>query len=75
LVRCEQAVAARLDVLRVSQVALGTWRMHVMHMEMLREGKMTPQQAEAAWLQSWHQGQQEVTRYRAAVRAARGPRC
>jgi hypothetical protein len=75
LVRCEQAVAARLDVLRVSQVALGTWRMHVMHMEMLREGKMTPQQAEAAWLQSWHQGQQEVTRYRAAVRAASGPRC
>jgi hypothetical protein len=75
LLRCEQAVAARSDVLRASQVALGTWRMHVMHMEMLREGTMTPQQAETLWLQSWHQGQQEVTRYRAAVKASRGPHC
>lgn len=75
LVRCESAVAARFDVLQASQVALGTWRRHVRHMEMLRQGKMTPQQAEALWLQSWHEGQQEVTRYRAAVKASRGPRC
>jgi hypothetical protein len=75
LVRCERAVAARSDVLRASQVALGTWRMHVMHMEMLREGKMTPQQAETLWLQSWHEGQREVTRYGAAVKASRGAHC
>jgi len=75
LVRCEQAVAARFGVVRASQLALGTWRKHVMHMEMLREGKMTPQQAATLWLQSWHEGQQEVTRYDAAVKASRGPHC
>jgi len=75
VVRCEKAVAARADVLRASQVALGTWRMHVMHMEMLREGKLTPQQAETLWLQSWHEGQQQVTRYRAAVQASHKWRC
>lgn len=75
LVRCEQAVAARFDVVRASQVALATWRMHVMHMEMLREGRMTPQQAETLWLQSWHEGQKEVSRYRAAVQASGGSHC
>jgi len=75
LVRCERAVATRFDVVRAAEVALGTWRMHVMHMEMLREGKMTPQQAETLWLQSWHEGQQELTRYRAAVKTSRGPNC
>jgi hypothetical protein len=75
VVRCEKAVAARFHVLGTAQVALGTWRTHVMHMEMLRDGTMTPQQAEAAWLKSWHEGQREVTRYRTAAQAAQGPRC
>jgi hypothetical protein len=75
LVRCEQAVAARFDELRAARVALGTWGMHVMHMEMLRDGKLTPQQATSLWLKNWHEGQQEVTRYRAASRAARAQSC
>ncbi len=76
VVRCERAVAARFETLRTAQVALGTWRLHVSHMEMLRDGTMTPHQAETAWLQSWHAGQQEVTRYRTATEhAAHGPHC
>jgi len=75
VVRCERAVAARFDVLRSARVALATWKMHVMHMEMLRDGKMSAQQAEALWLQSWHEGQQESTRYRDAVEAARDSHC
>jgi hypothetical protein len=75
VVGCERAVAARSRVLRSAEVALGTWSMHVMHMEMLRNGQMTPQHAEALWLHSWHEGQEEVTRYHAALRAARGVGC
>ena len=75
VVGCERAVAARFRVLRSAHVALGTWSMHVMHMEMLRRGQMTPQHAETLWLHSWHEGQKEVTAYHAAMRAARGPRC
>ncbi len=75
LIDCEHAVAARFDVLQAAQVALGTWRMHVMHMDMLRDGKLTPQQAETMWLKSWHEGQQEVTRYRTATQAAGGHHC
>ncbi len=75
VVGCERAVAARFRVLRSARVALGTWGMHVMHMEMLRKGQMSPHRAETLWLHSWHEGQREVTRYHAAMRAAHGFRC
>jgi hypothetical protein len=72
---CTQAVAARNRVLHLADRALATWHMHVRHMEMLRTGKMTPQQATSLWIKSWHAGQAEVNDYRAAVRAARGTGC
>jgi hypothetical protein len=75
LVRCERAVAARDRVLRSARAALGTWGMHVMHMEMLRNGQMSPQRAQSLWLHSWHEGQREVTEYRAATNDTRGMRC
>jgi hypothetical protein len=44
-------------------------------MDMLRQGKMTPQQATELWLQSWRQGMREVKAYRAAARAAKEVTC
>lgn len=75
LVGCERAVAARDRVLRSARMALGTWSMHVMHMEMLRNGQMSAQRAQRLWLQSWHEGQREVTQYRAATKTIRGMSC
>jgi len=75
LLGCTTAVAARNRILHSAHGALDTWRMHVRHMELLRNGEMTPQRATELWLQSWRQGQAEVDHYRAAARAARGLRC
>jgi hypothetical protein len=72
---CTKAVAARNRVVHTARRALATWRMHVMHMEMLRNGEMTPEQATSLWLKSWREGQGEVDDYRAAVRDARGLQC
>lgn len=72
---CVAAVAARNRQISRARTALATWRMHVGHMEMLRRGEMTASQATALWQTTWHQGQAEVTAYRAAASAARGLRC
>jgi hypothetical protein len=73
---CQKAVAERGHAVRLARRALETWRMHVHHMDMLRAGEMTPEEASALWLQSWREGDREVTDYRAAARqAAAGPRC
>jgi hypothetical protein len=72
---CRQGVAARHQVLRLGRVALDTWRHHVMHMEMLRDGKMAPARASELWLRSWRDGQRQIDAYRTALGAARGARC
>lgn len=73
--RCERAVAADAKVLAVAQTALATWRTHVWHMEMLRSGMISAAQATQMWLQSWHEGQGQVTRYQAAVKTSQGLHC
>lgn len=72
---CQRGVAARHRVLRLGRIALVTWRHHVMHMEMLRDGKMTPARATELWLRSWRAGQLQIDVYRSALGAARGARC
>jgi hypothetical protein len=75
LAQCQSAVRARHLELERATVALDTWQLHVHHMEMLRRGEMTPEQATQMWLASWHRGVQEVRAYRAAAKAARGTCC
>jgi len=72
---CQRSVAARSRVLHLAREALATWRMHVMHMEMLRDGKMSPARATTLWLHSWRAGQAQIDQYRSALAAARGARC
>ena len=72
---CSRAVAARNQTLRLAVVSLGTWQEHVHHMEMLRRGEMTPQEATRLWLQTWQNGNDQVGAYRAAARAAKGKAC
>jgi hypothetical protein len=75
LTRCHQAVAARNRTLSLATVALATWKMHVHHMNMLRSGEMTPEEATRLWLRNWKQGDREVHAYRDAARAAEGRTC
>lgn len=75
LTSCHQAVAARNQTIRLATVALRTWKKHVHHMNMLRDGEMTPQQATALWLQNWRQGDREVRTYQAAAQTAEGLTC
>ncbi len=72
---CQQATAARTDVLQLADVALRTWRRHVHHMEMLRHGHITPAAATSEWLRSWREGNDQVRAYRAATRAAPDQTC
>ena len=75
LEECHRAVVSRGQTLHLATVSLATWEEHVHHMEMLRRGEMTPQEATDLWLQSWRQGVREVEAYRAAARADRGLTC
>jgi hypothetical protein len=72
---CAEAVAARYRTIRLSAVALETWRMHVHHMEMLRDGEMSAQEATRLWLQNWRQGNREIMAYREAAKTAEGLTC
>jgi hypothetical protein len=72
---CLRAVWARGRTVRLASVALGTWRQHVHHMEMLRSGEMAPEEATRLWLQNWRQGDREVRAYRDSARAVRGRTC
>jgi hypothetical protein len=59
----------------VAAVTLGTWQIHVHHMDMLRAGEMTPEEATRLWLASWRQGDRELKAYSRATQATRGQRC
>lgn len=72
---CHRAVAADGRTIRLATIALGTWERHVHHMDMLRRGEMTAQQAGRLWLQNWREGDREVQAYRAAARTGRGLTC
>jgi hypothetical protein len=72
---CAKAVAARGKVLYAATVADARWREHVHHMEMLRDGEMSPEEATRLWLLSWQKGVRELRVYHDAGDAADGMAC
>jgi hypothetical protein len=68
---CAKHVASERHALKAADVAMGTWKKHVRHMEMLRMGMMSPATATRMWLASWRQGDQELQTYRSAERAVK----
>jgi hypothetical protein len=54
--RCQEAAQARGATLFAAQTAVGTWKHHVMDMEMLRMGHLSPAKATRNWLRNWKQG-------------------
>jgi hypothetical protein len=72
---CQQAVEARNRALRLATTSLATRKVHVHHMEMLRRGEMTPEDATRMWLQSWRTGDAQVRAYRNAAQEAEATGC
>lgn len=72
---CRMAVTADRRELRAADTAIETWRHHVVDMEMLRMGHMSPAQATRMWLRNWRQGVDELASYRDARQRARAQQC
>ena len=66
---CARLVDADLGVLRVARTSIDTWDKHVHHMDMLRMGTLSPDDATRMWLSMWQRGVQELKAYRTATRS------
>ena len=60
LEHCVAGVRARDRAIDAGTVAITTWKHHIMDMEMLRTGQITPERATRMWLRSWRQGVKEL---------------
>ena len=63
LAACQAATEARAAALALARTAITTWEHHIMDMERLRAGEITPAQATAMWLQSWRAGARQLHDY------------
>jgi hypothetical protein len=73
--RCQQAANARGATLAAAQTAVATWKHHVMDMEMLRMGDLSPAQATANWLHSWKAGVAQLHEFHDARQVSSRTHC
>jgi Mrp family chromosome partitioning ATPase len=70
LTACKRHIAQRDKALQAADVAVGTWHHHVMEMNLLRAGKLSPSRAVTLWLKAWKEGAAELKAYRVQLRHA-----
>ena len=76
LAACVAGVRARARAIEAGRVAITTWKHHIMDMNMLRAGQITPQQATTMWLRNWHRGVAQLDAFtKVRDRAARAGSC
>jgi len=68
---CVEQVAAEIGRLEAARTSLRTWDQHIHHMDMLRLGQLSPEEATAMWLSTWKRGDRDLEAYRAAAREDR----
>lgn len=68
---CARQVEAEIRVVRAATTSIDTWDQHVQHMDMMRLGVLSPEDATRMWLAMWKQGVRDLDAYRAAAREAR----
>lgn len=68
---CANQVAAEVRVLRAAMTSISTWEEHVHHMDMLRMGELSPEDATRMWLSMWRRGVEDLDHYRSAARMAK----
>jgi hypothetical protein len=61
---CEAAVEARDEVLDAARVSIRTWHHHIIDMDLLRAGELSPELALELWQRYWKQGDEELRAYR-----------
>lgn len=67
---CVRQIEAEMGVLARARSSIRMWDQHIQHMDMLRLGTLSPEDATAMWLTMWRQGDRELTAYRDAAREA-----
>jgi hypothetical protein len=67
---CAQHVAAELQELHSARTAITTWHHHMLAMDQLRDGKLSPTAATRMWLMMWQRGVHELDEFHADARAA-----
>jgi hypothetical protein len=75
LTACRRDIAQRDDALRAARVAIDTWHHHVIDMNMLRAGTMSPARAVRLWNKYWKQGVAELDDYRTQLRQTDNQHC
>lgn len=65
---CSRLVDAEMEVARTAKTSIDTWDRHVQHMDMLRLGTLSPDEATEMWLTMWRRGLRDLDAYRAAAR-------
>jgi Mrp family chromosome partitioning ATPase len=72
---CQRNIAQREDALRAARAAINTWHHHVMDMNMLRAGVMSPAHALHLWRKYWKHGVAELSAYHTQLRQTNNQHC
>jgi hypothetical protein len=67
---CTRQVEAQVGVLRAATTSIDTWDEHVRHMDMMRLGTLTPEEATQMWLSMWQEGARDLDAYESAAGSA-----
>jgi hypothetical protein len=68
---CVQHVAAERRALDSARTAITTWEHHMLAMDKLRAGKLSPTAATQMWMMMWQRGVDELKTFRGAESTAR----
>jgi hypothetical protein len=75
LAACEDGIEARDEALNAARVSIRTWHHHVIDMNLLRAGKLSPELALELWRRYWKQGVDELGAYREQLETAEQESC
>ncbi len=75
LTACEDGIEVRDQALDAARVSIRTWHHHVIDMDLLRAGKLSPELALELWRRYWRQGVEELAAYREQLGRAEQESC
>lgn len=75
LAACEDGIETRDEALDAARVSIRTWHHHVVDMDLLRAGKLSPELALELWRRYWKQGLDELSAYREQLGQAKQESC
>jgi hypothetical protein len=75
LAACEDGIEARDEALDAARVSIRSWHHHVIDMDLLRAGQLSPELALELWRRYWRQGVDELAGYREQLGEAEQESC